>query len=208
MADENKKTAVAVDLNDPNLQPENLELNPDADAFTFPAPPPAGTYDAKLKVKQKDGSDFVRGTTKDGKSYLATQIEARLIIPSGDNQKYDNWPVFDNFVSTLVSQQTGTTRLAGILKALGVPVPAKTSDVELAKLLLNALAGEPSCKITIDWEGSADTGRTDDKGEKIYVRKKGMKNYPSDGAGGHRPSITVDGTDIQANATILKYLPA
>lgn len=212
MATGTDEKAVAIDLNDPNLQVENLEVNPEKDQFAYPAPPPAGTYDAKLKIKQKDGVDFYRGETGKGKKYLATQIEARLVIVGGDEslQRYDNWPIFDNFVSTLVQEQAGTNKIVGILKAVGQQVPAKTTDVELARLLRDKLAGEPSCKITIDWEASAETGQTDDRGKAIYERFKGMKRFPADPnkKGTYLPVVSIKGTDATAQAIILKYLPA
>jgi hypothetical protein len=206
MADE-KVAAQAVDLNDPSLVVENLEVNVDADQFAFPAPPPAGVYEAKLKIKQTDGSDFVRKVTKKGKAYLQTQLELRLVIVGGELDKYDNWPIFDNFVSTLVNEQQGTNKMVGILKALGKQVPAKTNDVELCKMLRDAVAGEPSCKVSIEWEASAEVG-TDSDGNKVYERFKGMKRFPMAPDGkNHLGVVQLKGVDAPANAVVLKYLP-
>lgn len=197
MATETKQAAEKIDINDPNLQVESLEVNVEADQFQYPPPPAEGTYRAKLKQKETDGSLWTRNFTKKGnKPYLQTAIECRLIAP---DSKYDDWPVFDNFVSTLVQETSGTNRIVGILRALGVQVPARTTDKELAQLLTEVLAKEPDAMITVQWEGYCPTC------EKTAV--KGEKRFPQLENGGHRGNMECpkDGSDVQAQARIVRY---
>jgi hypothetical protein len=190
---EEKKASVGIDLNNLAFEPENLEVDPDKDQFQSPPPPEEGTFVVKLSQKEVNGSLWVRGETKKGKRYLQTAIEARIIQPDG---KYDNWPVFDNFVSTLVQEGQGTNKIVGILKCLGHEVPRTTSDVELAKKLTEVLAGNPICKMTTQWEGYCESC------EKTVL--KGQKRWPT---GKHITECAKDGSSVTAQARPIKYLP-
>jgi hypothetical protein len=188
-----------LDINDPSLEVENLDINPEADAFAFPPPPPDNTYRAKLKSKQVNNAPFEPKKAKNGTLYLYTAIEARIIDPAG---KQDDWPVFDNFVSTMVMENSGTSRVAGILKALGQPVPARTSHKDLIQRLIDVLAGEPEVQITTMWEGYCETC------DKTVV--KGMKRFPKAADGdSHQANMACpkDGTEVRAQARIVKYQP-
>lgn len=196
MSDDNEKQQVQkIDLNNLPFEPESLTVDPDKDQFQAPPPPDEGTFRVKLKQKETEGSLWVRKFGKKGtkKPYLATQIEARIIQPDG---KFDNWPVFDNFVSTMVMENQGTNKIVGILKALGHEVPRTITDVELAKKLTEVLAGEPEAQVTTQWEGYCETC------EKTVL--KGQKRFP---AGKHITECSKDGTGVNAQARIIKYLP-
>lgn len=191
---EEKAASVKIDLNNLPFEPESLEVDPEKDQFQAPPPPEEGTFRVKLKQKETDGSLWVQDFTKKAhKRYLKTQIEARIIQPDG---KYDNWPVFDNFVSTFVQESQGTNKIVGILKVLGHEVPRTTTDVDLAKKLTEVLAGEPECQITVQWEGYCENC------EKTVL--KGQKRWP---AGKHVTECSKDGGAVTAQARIVKYLP-
>ena len=193
MSDE-KLQPVKIDLNNLPFEPESLEVDPEKDQFQAPPPPDEGTFRVKLKQKETDGSLWVQGNTKKGnKRYLKTQIEARIIQLDG---KFDNWPVFDNFVSTMVMENQGTNKIVGILKALGHEVPRSTTDVDLAKKLTDVLAGEPEAQVTVQWEGYCEGC------EKTVL--KGQKRFP---AGKHITECSKDGNTVTAQARIIKYLP-
>lgn len=191
---EEKATMQKIDLNNLPFQPESLEVDPDKDQFQSPPPPDEGTFRVKLKQKETDGSLWVQGEgKKNHKRYLKTQIEARIIQPDG---KFDNWPVFDNFVSTMVMENQGTNKIVGILKALGHEVPRSTTDVDLAKRLTEVLAGEPEAQVTVQWEGYCEVC------DKTVI--KGQKRFP---AGKHITECSKDGAQVTAQARIVKYLP-
>lgn len=191
---EEKQKAVGIDLNNLPFEPESLEIDPDKDQFAAPPPVEEGTFLAKLSQKEVNGSLWVRGESKKHKRYLQTAIEARIIQVEG---KYDNWPVFDNFVSTMVMENQGTNKIVGILKALGHEVPRTTNDVDLAKKLTEVLAGNPICKITVGWEGYCEVC------DKTVL--KGQKRWP---AGRHVTECPKDGATVTAQPRVLKYLPA
>ena len=194
MADDTK-TATAIDINDPNLQPEDLSVDTEKDQFASMPAIDDGTYRAKLKQKKPTDTDsfWVRSKTRKGdKPYLQTAIEARIIDPAG---KFDDWPVFDNFVSTLVMEMTGTNKIVGILKALGAQVPMRVTDVQLAQMLDSSLRSEPTIGITTQIEGYCDVcERTRLKGQK-KVNPKGPTNCPT------------CGNPLSLQARIVKYVP-
>lgn len=202
--DSESKDPVAVDLNDSSLDFEaNLDkVDMEKDQFASMPVIPDGTYMAKLIHKQQDNAFWHKAKTKKGnKPYLVTQIEARVIDMAGN---FDNWPIFDNQVSTLVMENSGTNKIVGILKALKVPTAEIPRDPKaLAQKLTDLLAGEPTVKITTQWEGYCETC------EKTKV--KGMKRYPKkkDDGAKHDPVMEcpTDGTEIKTSARILKYLP-
>lgn len=201
---------VSIDINDTALDfgVDNLEnLDVEKDQFATMPVIPDGTYRVKLIHKQTDGSFWQKKVTQKGhKPYLNTAIEARVIDPAG---KFDNWPIFDNNVSTLVMEMTGTNRIVGILKALGVPNSEISRDPrELAKKLTEQLEGEPEVQITTQWEGYCETCEK--------TRAKGMRRFPEQKQDGKPVKGThdsymecpQDGTQLMVNARITKYLPA
>ncbi len=204
---EERKTEI-VDINDPSLQMESLEgIDTEKDQFASMPVIPEGVWPAKLKQKAPDNDSPSLWRRKEwGKAgssqkVLVTGIEARVIDPNG---KWDNWPVFDNQVSTFVMRNTGTNRMVGILKqALGTAVPARVTDVDLARLFESALGGEPSVRITVQWEAYCDTC------EKTIA--KGMKRFPlsKNGSGQHESQVECGkcGTKCNAQPRIELYQP-
>ena len=208
MSDEERAQPLQeVDINNLGLATEEMDIDTDADPFAFPPPPPDETYQAKL-IPSGKWTAYPKKDDPDTLGYLATSIEARLI---DEGQPWDNNPVFDNFVSTMIMQSSGTCRIAGILKAVGVPVPARTSHQELAQLLNDSLAAEPIVKITTQWEGYCETcpGRNNKQGATVI---RGMNRYKvvegSDPVRhNHEMECPKCGTALRTSARIRKYLP-
>ena len=192
---ENDNKPTAIDINSPDLVTEELNVDTEKDQFASMPVIDDGTYRAKLIQKKPSDSEsfWIRSTTKKAnKPYLATGIEARIVDPGG---KFDDWPVFDNFVSTLVMEMTGTNKIVGILKAGGQQLPTRITDVELARALDSFLQGEPTLGITTQVEGYCDVcERTRLKGQK-KVNPKGVTACPT------------CGNRLSLQARIIKYVP-
>ncbi len=184
---------------------DRVEVDPSADAFAGMAPVKDGDHSAKLMYGTDDPEKrWQRRKDKNGNTYYATRIQARIIAPGDDD---DNKAVFDGFVSTMM--RNGTSRVIGVLGALGYDVSTVSSHLDQVKALDNLLAGEPSCGIETEWEAQYDTGNVDsDTGKKIYkTLKRGMRNFPSDpnGVYNHTLESPVDGSDVNAQARVKRY---
>jgi hypothetical protein len=195
MPDNDNKHSQAIDINDPSLVTEELNVDTEKDQFASMPVIDDGTYRAKLIQRKPSESEsfWIRSTTKKaGKPYLATGIEARIVDPGG---KFDDWPLFDNFVSTLVMEMTGTNKIVGILKAGGVTLPVRITDVELARALDAFLQSEPTLGIVTQVEGYCDgCEKTKLKGQR-KVNPKGSTACPT------------CGNPLALQARIIKYIP-
>ena len=195
MTDDNNTKPESIDINSPDLVTEELNVDTEKDQFASMPVIDDGTYRAKLIQKKPSDSEsfWIRSTTKKAnKPYLATGIEARIVDPGG---KFDDWPVFDNFVSTLVMEMTGTNKIVGILKAGGTQLPARITDVELARALDGFLQGEPTLGIVTQQEAYCPVcEKTKAKGQK-KMNPKGATPCP------------VCGEALQVQARIVKYVP-
>ena len=195
MADDNNTKPVSIDINSPDLVTEELNVDTEKDQFASMPVIDDGTYRAKLIQKKPSDSEsfWIRSTTKKAnKPYLATGIEARIVDPGG---KFDDWPVFDNFVSTLVMEMTSTNKIVGILKAGGVQLPTRITDVDLARMLDGYLAGEPTSGIVVQQEAFCDVcEKTTAKGQK-KMNPKGTTACPR------------CGNPLSIQARILRYVP-
>ena len=187
-----------IDINDPSLQgqiEEAMELDTDADAFSFPAPPPDGVYEVRMQPSDQGWER--RYSEKLHKHYLQIGLELRIVDPGGD---FDDKPIFDN-ASDIVMQGTHICRIAGILKALGETIPSKTTNVELCRMFDTVLATNPSTRVKIRWEAySKDQKKT---------LKRGMNNFPknADGKPLHVFEDPNTKEEITANVRIQRYLP-
>lgn len=196
--EEVKVKPVDVDIMSADLQMEEIDINPEGDAFSSPPPAPEGIYMSQLS--KGEGKSWQQGTSKKGQKYLAIAVAAKLVL--GENVKYDGALVFDNFVSTMVMDNSGTCRIAGILKAAGQPVqPGKQNAADLARQFDAFLSGDPSIKIQTKWEGYCKTC------EKTVL--KSMLKFPPNPAGGHKGEANCPkcGDTVTAKAVIEKYLP-
>jgi len=168
-----------IDINDPRLQKEMVEANPDADFFELPPPPP-DDQDYLVKVvlgekgivsnKQKRKGDAEGKPT--GPYFLNVALECHILDPG---QTWDNAKLFENATS-IIMQSSGTSYLHAILRALGYPAVGKmplAGPGSLAEHALSVFTSDATCMVSGKWEARAQTAT----GEWITVRK-GMKNFP------------------------------
>lgn len=167
-----------IDINDPLLQQEMIEADPEADFFELPPPPPDDRdYQAKIllgergvNVKHQKMSGDKDGQPT-GPLFLIFALELRLIDPG---QPWDDAPLFDNATS-IVMRSSGTSLLHAILRAVGVPAMGRMTLAELRDHALGVFASEPVCLVSGKWEAQIE----DPPGSKNYrAVKKGMKNFP------------------------------
>jgi hypothetical protein len=201
-----REKAKEVDINDLQLADEQVTIDGDADAFAGPPPPPDGDHRAKLSVGKRK---VTGGKDKRGRPFYMVDSNAKII--AGD---FENRILFDN-VSTMVMDSSGTSRMAGVLKALGEQVGGRTSIVELTRLYVNKLAGEPEVLVQSQWTAycadcKADADASGGKrGKKNGIVLRGQKRFPQDANGGHRHQVECPncGSMLSARAEIVAYKP-
>ena len=181
-----------IDPHDPRLVSEDLNVNPEADAYSQPAPPPDGDWRVKLRhMRPKDGRgqevDYLpaKWGAKQPQMVYVLGVEAQIIDPGG---KYDGLKAFDFNVSTFVGRDNAT-KVSSILSKLKQPSGQPWSTKQTrgnAKMwmdmLVKALAGEPECGITSQWEWSCpDCGKAAKAAGKDYPRPLvGMHHFPAE----------------------------
>jgi len=207
MSTDQAEKVQSVDIFDQSLATEEIELNPESNAFAFPPPPPesGNPYRVKLLKGQKGWQQYPGKNGKPG--YLATDIECRIIAP---DTAYDDRPLFENFASTMLMQSSGTSRVAGILKAIydtrgqGEKVPARTTHADLARLLQNEIDRESEVGVWIQWAAYCEACSSEDKG----VEVRGEKKFPLNADGSHSGELKhkACGSLISAQAKITRYV--
>lgn len=169
MPEELKVAPKEVDINDLQLADEQVDVNAEADAFAGPPPPSDGDHRVKLSLGNRK---VTSGKDRMGRTYY--MVHTQLKVGPGD--PFENRVMFDN-VSTMV-MQSGTSKMIGVLKALGEQVGSRVSILELTRLYVNRLAGEPEVIVTSQWRAyCADC-------EKNVLR--GEKRFPQNPDGSHR----------------------
>jgi hypothetical protein len=179
-----------IDPNDPRLTSEELNVNPEADAYAQPAPPPDGEYRVKLRhmrPKNPRGEEVeylpASWGQKQPQLVFVTGLEASIIDPSG---KYDGLKAFDFSVSTFIGRDSAT-KVTSILNQLKQPngQPWATKNTRgnakmWMDLLVKALAGEPECGITTAWEWSCpECGKAAKAAGTAYPKALvGMHHFP------------------------------
>jgi hypothetical protein len=188
-------------INDPRLQQEMVEADPDADLYEVAAPPPDSqpdgmpiTYQVKLilgsdgltaKQQFRDGDAEGRPS---GAYYLNVSIEAYIIDPGGP---FDNWVLYENNATSLLQVKrgakqnsdgpSGTSTLHTILRSVGYPMLGKvplTGPGSLAEHTVGVLSSEPVCGITGRWEASCPNPYSKSRKDKYRDVCLGMKNFP------------------------------
>ena len=201
-----KEKAKPVDLNDLQLADEMVDVNADADAFAGPPPPTDGDYRVKLSLGKRGVS---QGKSKDGKLFFMADVNAKVIVG-----EFENRILFDN-VSTMVMQNTGTSRMAGVLKALGETVGGRTSILEMTRKFADKLTGEPEVTVQTQWTAycadcNEENKQNPKRGKKGGIVLRGEKRFPQNGDGHHRAQVECPncGSLLNARAEILAYKPA
>lgn len=148
-----------VDINNLGLEEEELgsEFNAESNAFAGLPPIPKGKYIGTLSFRDADpGKQFTEkeyNTAKTGKSgkYEATKLVTTVTSPA----EFDKRKVFDDFISTGLWNEDDTSKIASLLHLLGrsPEVTAARTHRDLSRALANAIAGQPSVGVVVDWEG-------------------------------------------------------
>lgn len=210
MEDEKEKLQGFDNLNDlPLIDEEPMNIDPDADAFAGFVLPPDGVHMAKLSLG-KGGAvpTFQPGVDKNGKKYIAVNVEARIVA---EDKPYNNAVIFDQ-ASTIVMQSTGTCRIAGILQALRVPVPSTMTKNQIVAQLAAQLEGEPLVQIETQWQAreQQDDGKwkTVVRGQKRFTPKHDADGNVVPGEYETFAESPRTGAQVDAKAIIVRYLPA
>ena len=200
--------AEAIDMNDPRLTAETLDVNTEGDAYTMPPPPIDARYKAKLKLVQVEDAkqqkhDYLPklGKKPPKLPYYFTAIEARIIDPTG---KYDNIPVFDRWVGTFINRDGShkvQTILSKLVKADGTPWISKTTRLnhkEWMDLFVKALTTEPEIGIETVWEWSCQgCGELAKAAGTDYPKSiMGMNKFPVDAVASKRLGVQVYSPDM------------
>jgi len=202
-------STLVVDLDslDASLVQETVTIDPNADPFAAPPPPPDGIHRFKIKVIK---DSWEQRKTKKDQPFLMCRVQGNCVA---EGEKFNNLAVFDN-VNTIVFD--GKSRIAGIVKAAGGQVPAQTNYQELAKLLASTLAGEPIVKIRGRWIAQEKTGEQKNGKDVYKTFATGQRAFPpkkdADGnliPGEYSAVVTgpKSGEEVKAQFEILEYLP-
>jgi len=207
-----KEKAKPVDINDLQLADEQVDINADADAFAGPPPPLDGDYLVKLSVGKRAVSG---GKDKRGRPFYMVDTNAKIITGP-----FENRILFDN-VSTMVMDSSSTSRMAGVLKALGEVVSGRVSIVETTRQYVNKLTGEPQATVQTQWTAycgdcKADFDANPKRGKKGGIVLRGEKRFPEvvtevDGVKlshhRHQVECPICGSMVSARAEIVAYKP-
>src|SRR6185437_4842434 len=162
-----------IDINDPLLQQEMVEADPEADFFEMPPPPP-DDRDYQVKILLGERGVVAKRQKRKGENgqptgplFLNFALELRIIDP---DQPWDGAPLFDNATS-IIMQSSGTSLLLAILRAVGQPATGRMSLDQLRDHALGVFASEPICSISGKWEAQIK-----DQDGKYKTVKKGMHN--------------------------------
>lgn len=196
-----------VDINNLGLEEEPLGEGFDPNANSFAGPPPLakGTYVASVAFREADSSkQFQEKEYKTDKGhapgkYLATKLVATVKSP----ETVAGRKIFDDFVSTGIWQDD-TSTIASILHVLGLGDEVGRVAREggghfaLARLFANVIAGEPTLRVSVDWEGRVK--QEDGSYETVY---KTMTDFRQREDGTYDPIIR-DGEGNQIGQARLK----
>ena len=167
-----------IDINDPLLQQEMVEADPEADFFELPPPPPDDReYQFKVMLGEKGitAKKQKRKGDPDGRPsgpvFLNVNLELRIVDPG---QPWDNMPTQD-YATSIVMQSSGTSKLHSILRALGAPAQGRMDLAALRDHIMGVLGSEPLCFGTGIWEARIEDSAADGGYRTV---KKGMKNFP------------------------------
>jgi hypothetical protein len=211
MSDEvEKKPPQQVDLNDLSLVDEAVTINPDADAFAGPPPPDDGEHRVKISLG-KGGvttGTVSKGESK-GKPWYQVDIQGKIQPPD----PFEGRMTF-NRVGTMVFN--GTSEVVGVLKALGEPVTARESVLDLLRRLKARLDGEPEVIQKTQWAAfCSDCNQEFDhsggkRGKKGGIVLRGQSRFPQNGNGKHNHQVECPGCGslVNARAEVVSYKAA
>jgi len=70
---------------------------------------------------------------------------------------YDKSHVFENYVSTMVMESSGTSRVATLLARLGVEVPKRATHLDYMNLLIDVSQKRPQLQLETEWQAQCQT---------------------------------------------------
>lgn len=193
-----------IDINDPRLVSENIEIDPKGDAFAQKPVLPDGKWRAKLKSREVGKPPLnkkfaAKKDEKTGALYLYTALDAEIIDHAGD-QKFDGDLLSDYFVSTQVRRDKSSV-VSTLLDRLGKTATGSTTHGALMNDLLMVLASEPELIIETEWEANCQKCEESAKArhEKKPRSTRGMRNFPmernSKGQMEHVPRVKCTAVD-------------
>jgi hypothetical protein len=190
----------SIDINDTSLRDGKTEdINPDADAWGRPAPPPDGVYKVKLFLA-KQAFQLGQIAAKEGEKidpaniYYVGNLECKI----QEDEKWKDSVVFGK-VSTYIGAGKEINTMAGMIRKFGMVVPNKITHLELTRLFHKCLKKEPSLYCEGEWK-AWDTH----KEEWIKV---GMKNFSKkeDGSGYNHVIRNSKGEQVNAGFKINRW---
>jgi len=193
-----------VDLSDDSLGDVVISgFSADADPFAQPAPPDDGQHIVKLSFFEADPSK--RWKRQDGGHF-----SAKVICTIIEGEPFAGRKMFDYMVSTKINQ-SGSTRAAGIIRALGERPLGSHKDQ--ARQLNHLIEQSPMCRVTTMWH-LRQSIQEDGKYTTVF-EKKGQKNFPplvgddglDTGKKQHILTSSYDGDQVVAQADVMSYHP-
>jgi hypothetical protein len=192
-----------LNLDDPNLLNQEVDLSSDVDPYAAPPPLPDGRWLFKVKQRDVKGPDgqptrYKVVTTRKGQPlppeqyYVQVALDGQVIDPSG---KYDGITVSDYNVTSRPDPRKGNQiPMKWILSQLKVQLPVRGTPRMLLDEWFKATASEPMIEVETVWEGSldqADQERFDAAGE-YSPRVLGQHRFPQDSKGNPIPDMDVE----------------
>lgn len=176
------------------------KLDPEADAWQFPPPPPKGYYDLRVHaptqgpllrmgfLKDAQGNDWTPGSKPDTNSVVYIgNLECRV------EHKKEEWNgaiVFPRGISTRIRRGADISTMAAFLSLCGFKIPEKeVTPLQLAKLLDKVCKKDPTPLIKgvyLDWQI-----RYQDVNEEWQTAYSSYDDFPDDGKGGKRHIVKV-----------------
>jgi hypothetical protein len=205
-----KEKAKQVDLNDLQLADEQVDLNPDADAFAGPPPPDDGDHLVKLSLGK---GGVTTGTISKGESKGKPWYQIEIVGKIQSPDPFEGRLTF-NRAGTMVFN--GTSEVVGVLKAIRETVSPRETVVGLLRRLNDRLVSEPTCVQKTQWtaycadcleEFKSTNGQ---RGKKNGIVLRGQNRFPQENGGKHRHQIECPncGTLVSARADVVAYRPA
>jgi hypothetical protein len=211
----NETKGELVNLNDSRLTTEQLNENPEGDAYAVPPPLPDGKWRAKLKqvdIKDAQGAlqrfaAFCYPKMNNGKPFLATNMECQVLESSG---KWDGLKLTEYWVKTAIDR-SGNSQVGTLLAKLKQPLTPASPGARMEQFL-KVLASEPELVIETAWEASCMSCQESAKSKQQRAPRPfliGMHRFPQLRNGGHDPVVFCPTCKSQcrAQARIASFWP-
>lgn len=219
-------TAAEVDINNLDAFNQVEEIDPNASISDQAPPPPAGTYQLRLKLAQGAVTDDKKLVSPDrfpakNVSSFQTQTGPKLMIVIEQEIVSDNGRRYQtqrDYASTMVLDSVKTSAVDTYLKVLTGRAGVGMTQAQKVQTLYDLLATEPVCQAEIEWSGRVETDELDKKGKKVWKTAKldgkslsRMANFPSVEINGqtlYKPAdVDDDGREVVTRWEVRRLLP-